>query len=571
MDAPVCLVDNTSDGSLIVKQDALNILASLRKPVAVVSIAGKYRTGKSYLMNRLAGKSVGFSLGSTIQSHTKGIWMWCVEHPCNSDQHLVLLDTEGLGDVEKGDKNNDNWIFSLSILLSSTFIYNSRGTIDQHALEDLHFVTQLTQCIKVESGAEAETGEEFVRFFPTFVWAVRDFTLDLEINGEEVSADDYLEHALILKPDSSRQPSHYNEPRKCIRDYFSSRKCFVFVSPTTRKNMKTLEQMSDQNLDQEFVEETNRFCQYVYDNVKAKMVPPGTDLTGAMLAALLEIYVDSLHSGNIPCLDNAVTSLAKIENSKALADAVKYFQEMMEKTMKFPSETVEELSNIYCQHEKEAITIFMKRSFHDEDQKYQREMEDTIKTLYQKYCQQNEKASEDKCRALLDSLQEPIADRLKNGQYAKPGGYNLYAADQQMLECMYSQAPGKGIKSDFILKEFMKEKQNESQSILQLDKSLTKKEKEIKAERERRALAEQELKAQEQQMAAMEQQKQAMEQSHKEYIKEFDKKMADDREKAQAEQERILAHRLAEQERSIREGYQQMQPQLRVIPMCNIS
>lgn len=43
----------------------------------------------------------GFSLGSTIQSHTNGIWMWCIPHPQKPDNTLILLDTEGLGDVEK--------------------------------------------------------------------------------------------------------------------------------------------------------------------------------------------------------------------------------------------------------------------------------------------------------------------------------------------------------------------------------------------------------------------------------------------------------------------------------------
>ena len=43
----------------------------------------------------------GFRLGSTVRSETKGIWMWCVPHPSKENHTLVLLDTEGLGDVEK--------------------------------------------------------------------------------------------------------------------------------------------------------------------------------------------------------------------------------------------------------------------------------------------------------------------------------------------------------------------------------------------------------------------------------------------------------------------------------------
>jgi len=43
----------------------------------------------------------GFALGGTIESKTKGIWMWCVPHPNKEGHTLVLLDTEGLGDVKK--------------------------------------------------------------------------------------------------------------------------------------------------------------------------------------------------------------------------------------------------------------------------------------------------------------------------------------------------------------------------------------------------------------------------------------------------------------------------------------
>ena len=35
------------------------------KKVAVVAIAGPYRTGKSFLLNRLLNQSKGFEIGST--------------------------------------------------------------------------------------------------------------------------------------------------------------------------------------------------------------------------------------------------------------------------------------------------------------------------------------------------------------------------------------------------------------------------------------------------------------------------------------------------------------------------
>lgn len=58
--------------------EALNLLRSIQDPVAVVAITGKYRTGKSFLANRLL-EAVGggsFQVGSTVEACTKGIWIW---------------------------------------------------------------------------------------------------------------------------------------------------------------------------------------------------------------------------------------------------------------------------------------------------------------------------------------------------------------------------------------------------------------------------------------------------------------------------------------------------------------
>ena len=58
-------------------------------------IAGKYRTGKSYIMNRFFNTNAGFELGGTTQAKTKGIWIWLRPHPRYPNRTLILLDTEG--------------------------------------------------------------------------------------------------------------------------------------------------------------------------------------------------------------------------------------------------------------------------------------------------------------------------------------------------------------------------------------------------------------------------------------------------------------------------------------------
>uniref|UniRef100_A0A8C3PNK7 GB1/RHD3-type G domain-containing protein n=1 Tax=Calidris pygmaea TaxID=425635 RepID=A0A8C3PNK7_9CHAR len=59
MPEPLCLVENHPRKGLVVQQEALKVLSEVTQPVVVVAITGLYRTGKSYLMNRLAGQRKG--------------------------------------------------------------------------------------------------------------------------------------------------------------------------------------------------------------------------------------------------------------------------------------------------------------------------------------------------------------------------------------------------------------------------------------------------------------------------------------------------------------------------------
>lgn len=65
------------------------------------------------------------------------------------------------------------------------------------------YITELTEQIKIRSAEAADEEDEedskYVLFFPSFTWVVRDFTLDLVIDGRNVSEDQYLDFALQLK------------------------------------------------------------------------------------------------------------------------------------------------------------------------------------------------------------------------------------------------------------------------------------------------------------------------------------------------------------------------------------
>lgn len=80
---PLIAVDQATGSMLIfiieynLTAEASEFLRSVPGPIGVVSVAGLYRTGKSYLLNQmLLNRSSGFGVGPTVNPCTKGLWCW---------------------------------------------------------------------------------------------------------------------------------------------------------------------------------------------------------------------------------------------------------------------------------------------------------------------------------------------------------------------------------------------------------------------------------------------------------------------------------------------------------------
>ena len=127
------------------------MLSSLgNERVGVIAVAGKYRTGKSFLLNRILLEQQdnnGFGVGPTINPCTKGLWVWSkpIELTDSNGKHFkcLIVDSEGIGAFNE-DQNHDTRIFLLALLLSSYFIFNSMGTIDENALQNLSLIVNLS-------------------------------------------------------------------------------------------------------------------------------------------------------------------------------------------------------------------------------------------------------------------------------------------------------------------------------------------------------------------------------------------------------------------------------------------
>ena len=74
-------------------------------------------------------------------------------------------------------------------------------------------------------------------------------------------------------------------------------------------------------------------------------------------------------------MESAVLALAEIENLAVVQKAIAHYDQQMGQKLKLPTETLQELLDLHRATEKEAIEVFMKNSFKDEDQGYQKKLE----------------------------------------------------------------------------------------------------------------------------------------------------------------------------------------------------
>ncbi|KAM4652199.1 guanylate-binding protein 1-like, partial [Discoglossus pictus] len=397
---PICLIENTEKKEFRVNPEALKILSEISKTVVVVAIVGLRQSGKSYLMNRLAGKSSGFALGYPGESKTKGIWMWCIPHPYNEEHVMVLLDTEGLRDEKKGDHTNDIWILTLAVLLSSTLVYNNMGTLSHAAMEDIDILTEIVDFIKLKSNEEKVDSSNLVQYFPHFVWVVRDMTFKLEIGDCEVSADQYLEKALELKTGVTTYIATYNLPRLCIRKYFPSRKCFTFKCPIKGTNLDKLESLKEEQLNPAFLKECHKFCDHIFNTAPVKTIRGGHMLTGKSFVILVQTYVNAIQNGEVPCMEHAILPIAEVAIKQALNEGLNRFKSQMGSRTILPLDS-EEFSSVFRACESDSLKAFMKRCLKDENQTYQRILAEAIEKLYTEFLNMNISASFQTCQALL--------------------------------------------------------------------------------------------------------------------------------------------------------------------------
>ncbi|XP_052819587.1 uncharacterized protein LOC128245459 [Mya arenaria] len=434
---PQCLISARGENVLEVCEDVLDEISRIDKPCVVVAIAGLYRTGKSYLMNRLANEQTGFVLGNTIESTTKGIWVWCKDHPEQKDTVLMLLDTEGLGDVEKGDPNHDNRIFTLATLLCSTLVYNMMGAFDQDAVNKLTFVSEMAKNVKF--GGKCDENNSLLQcVLPGFVLALRDFSLKLIKDGRKITEDEYLEICLESKKGKT---ALFNKPRECIRKFFQKgkRRCFAFPRPGDEDVLENIESLTFQDLSPNFQKATTNFLSFIYSQ-ESKQLEVSKPVNGSMFATLTRNYVDALAKGAVPDVDDAFATVAKIENQRVKEECMNMFRSKM-KELQLPQPS--KLLDIHFTETRWTALEYMRtKAIKDVANVVERNAQMEMDLFWQQFQRQNEEELEKHCENILVGLEsiKNLFATLKTEGYYILGGHKKFKRDVETARQQYEKA-----------------------------------------------------------------------------------------------------------------------------------
>ena len=450
-------------GQFVINQEALEVIRNLQNPLGVISVAGMYRTGKSYLLNRmLLNRSGGFSVGPSINPCTKGLWMWSKTIPAHTPQgkplNVLIIDTEGIGATDE-DHNHDNKIMTLAILLSSYFIFNSMGTIDESSIQSLSFIVNITKNIQQKNG-----NKDFAKYLPAFMWVIRDFSLQLKNrDGNSITSKEYLEYSLEMQPGTSEFIVNKNQIRKMVKEYFPNRDCVTLVRPLLEEgNLQKLERTPASKLRKEFIEQVNYLRKTVLNSINPKKLN-GQELNGEMFIDLVKSYVKMINEGAVPIIQTAWAYMRQNQALIAKKNALENYKKKTEElNNKFPMKE-EFLRNILKKIKKEIILNFKEEIIGEPEEKDIKELKSELKKIKIEIINKNINSTKTQTNRFLNENYKNIDEKVKNGEYLNIAEYKDDI--EQFVQFCLNKCPC-GPNRDVIIYEFIIQNIMNSSSLL---------------------------------------------------------------------------------------------------------
>ncbi|KAL1421937.1 hypothetical protein MTO96_003930 [Rhipicephalus appendiculatus] len=330
---PVQIVRVRDGRNIEFNEDALEriLLADHVKdrPVVVISIAGAYRQGKSFLQSffvrylRHNGQPSwieemdtplrGFEWRSGSARETTGILIWnevfLVKTLSGEEVAVLLMDTQGTFDGESTVQESTT-IFSLSMMTSSVQIYNLMKNIKEDDLQHLQFFAEYGRLAKKETEATP---------FQKLLFLVRDWSWPKERNFGFEGGRSLVASRLEVK---DGQHTELTQLRQSINSCFKDIDGFLMSDPGEKVTSNDL-------FDGRLADIKELFRENLAELVPSLLAPEnllvkeinGRKLSCQELMIFFKAYVDVFKGGNLPMPTSMLLATANASNVAAMDKA----------------------------------------------------------------------------------------------------------------------------------------------------------------------------------------------------------------------------------------------------------
>ncbi|XP_026332846.1 atlastin [Hyposmocoma kahamanoa] len=312
------------------------------RPVVVISVAGAFRKGKSFLLDFFlrylyhkygAGGGGdwlgaedeplhGFSWRGGSERDTTGILMWSdifkATLPNGEKVAIVLLDTQGAFDSESTVRDCAT-VFALSTMLSSVQLYNLSQNIQEDDLQHLQLFTEYGRLALEDSGRTP---------FQRLQFLVRDWSFPYEAQYGADGGQKILQRRLKV---SDKQHPELQSLRKHITSCFSEIACFLMPHPGLKvaTNPNFDGRLSD--IESEFKRSLQQLVPMVLSphNLVPKLIN-GQKVKAKDLVQYFKSYMNIYKGNDLPEPKSMLVATAEANNLTAVAEAKEVYTTLME-------------------------------------------------------------------------------------------------------------------------------------------------------------------------------------------------------------------------------------------------
>ncbi|XP_067011779.1 atlastin-like [Anabrus simplex] len=366
--------------------------------VMLVSVAGTFRQGKSFLLNFFLrylnsggqsdwmgdenGPLKGFSWRGGMDRETSGILMWSQafprELPGGEKVVVLLMDTQGVFDTESTLKD-DAIVFALSTMTSSFFIYNIQNNIQEDHLQHLQVFAEYGK-LALEEGSHKP--------FQKLLFLVRDWSYPYDADYGSAGGKFLLERRMKI---SNTQHPELQLLRKHISSCFQDISCFLLPHPGPKVATDRSFSGKLSDIDWEFKEHLRVLVPLVLSvrNTTVKEIG-GQKVKAKDLLHYFQSYMKALSGNEIPEPKTLFFATVEANNLAALSDAIDFYKKEMSKlcggTRAFI--TPEQLNENHSRLKTAAVQQFVsapKMGGAEYSKKYHAKLESDIDEMFQQY------------------------------------------------------------------------------------------------------------------------------------------------------------------------------------------